>query len=215
MAQQPKSRATTVRKKDSTPQKLLTPEEIEQIRVWGLQQCHQMNRAGAIVVTLLGTAARRFEACALRVKDIRQGPGGPEVFFPQVKGGGTATVPISNDTFTVLNRWKEQHDLIGLPNDPLLPVHVWGQHTGTQGDLFMHPATLWRAWREALKQAGIARQVGVHASRHAAGFLILRATGDLTKVQTFLRHSSIATTDKWYKHVHLPDLRAGLERAGI
>ena len=68
----------------------------------------------------------------------------------------------------------------------------------------------------ALLSAGIKHKVGVHASRHAAGFLLLRACGgDLTKVQTFLRHTNVQTTSTWYQHVHLPDLRAGLERAGL
>jgi site-specific recombinase XerD len=79
----------------------------------------------------------------------------------------------------------------------------------------MHVATLWRTFRLALLEAGIKRSVGVHATRHAAGFLLLRATGDLTKVQEFLRHSSLQTTAAWYRHVHMPDLRAGIEKAGL
>ena len=79
----------------------------------------------------------------------------------------------------------------------------------------MHVATLWRLFKQTVGAAGIKREVGVHATRHAAGFLLLRATGDLTKVQKFLRHGSLATTAAWYSDVHMPDLRAGIEKAGL
>lgn len=155
-------------------------------------------------MALLGTGGRRFEVAALRCQDVRLGPGGSEVYFPETKGGGPATVPISTETYTTLTGWVIQQG--GDGRDPLIPTE--------QGE-FMHVATLWRAFGEALRAAGVTRQLGVHATRHAAGFLLLRATGDLTKVKTFLRHKSLITTSSWYEHVHLPDLRAGLEKAGL
>jgi integrase len=201
MAKQAQSRAQEKRPKRAN-QRLLDAGEIERLRVWGHTSIARGERAGALVVALLGTGGRRFEVAALRCQDIRQGTGGPEVFFPEVKGGGSATAPISRDTFRVLTVW-----CAGRPvREPLIP---------TEAGEFMHVATLWRQFRIALLSAGVTRQVGVHATRHAAGFLLLRATNDLTKVQAFLRHASLLTTSTWYKHVHLPDLRAGLEKAGI
>lgn len=203
MAQQSKSRARTKR---GAPEKqnedLFTLDEIERLRAWAFVRCRERDRAGALIVALLGTAGRRFEVAALRCGDVREGPGGPEVFFPEVKGGGTGVVPISKETFAALSLWIEGR----ASNTALIPTESGG---------FMHKATLWRAYKLAVEAAGIKRETGVHATRHAAGFLLLRATGDLTKVQRFLRHESLATTDGWYKHIHMPDLRAGIEKAGL
>lgn len=204
MAKQPRSKARSSGK--NTEKKsldhLLISEEIDVLQRWGFAAVARRERPGALVVTLLGTAGRRFEVGALRCENVFMGPGGPQVFFPETKGGGSATVPITDNTYQALAQWK-----LGRPNDaPLIPTE--------KGD-FMHPATLWRVFKDALRQAGVARNVGVHATRHAAGFLLLRATGDLTKVQTFLRHKSLSTTANWYKHVHMPDLREGLRKAGL
>jgi site-specific recombinase XerD len=201
MTAQPKSRAKT-KPAQQKAQKLLDANEIERLRVWAIQALVRGERTGALVVALLGTAGRRFEVAALRCQDIRIGTGGPEVFFPEIKGGGTATVPISDETYHALQGWCAGRSATG----PLIP---------TESGEFMHPATLWREWKAALRAAGITRQVGVHAARHAAGYLLLRATNDITKVRVFLHHRSIATTHQWYTHVHLPDLRAGLTKAGL
>jgi site-specific recombinase XerD len=182
--------------------KLLDVDEIARLRAWGLQSIARGQRKGALVTALLASGGRRFEVAALACENVRLGPGGPEVYFPAVKGGGSATVPISRESWAALEKWCQGKPL----ESPLIPTAM--------GD-FMHVATLWGEFRGALLEAGIKRQVGVHATRHAAGFLLLRATGDLTKVQTFLRHTSLTTTANWYKHVHLPDLRAGLEKAGM
>lgn len=206
MANQAKSKARAshrpARVKDN--KMLFTLEEIEQLRRWGLIMCRGGDRGGALVTALLGTAGRRFEVAALRSTDVREGPGGPEVFLPEVKGGGSATVPISPETFEALGTWIKA---VALPRGaPLIPT--------TAGE-FMHPATLWRLFKQSVAAAGIKRNVGVHSTRHAAGFLVLRVTGDLTKVQEFLRHKNLATTATWYRHIHMPDLRAALGKAGI
>ena len=186
-------------------QRLLDFDEVERLRTWALKAAAAGDREGVLVVTLLGTGGRRFEVAALRCDSVRMGPGGPEVYFHETKGGKKAAVPISNDTWKILEAWRK-----GRPaSAPLIPT------ARGDGSDFMHPATLWRTFKLTLKRAGVTRNVGVHATRHAAGFLLLRATGDLSKVQHFLRHASFNTTATWYQHVHMPDVRAGLEKAGI
>lgn len=206
MAKQPRSRAQAHRRPlpQKSNERLFTLGEIERLHAWGLSRCAEGERGGALIVALLGTAGRRFEVGALRAGDVREGPGGPEVYFPETKGGRSATVPITANTLAALEAWIRTAKL--GRNAPLIP---------TERGEFMHVATLWRLFRQAVLAAGIKRAVGVHATRHAAGFLLLRATGDLTKVQKFLRHSSLATTAAWYTHVHVPDLRAGIEKAGL
>jgi site-specific recombinase XerD len=204
MAKQPKSKARARAAHSRAPQKLLTPDEVERLRSWAYTTLRSVqDRRAALAVTLLGTGGRRFEVAALRCEHIRMGSGGPEVYFPEIKGGGGVTVPISDETFRILTRWTEGKQ----DRSPLIPTE--------QGE-FMSSTTVWNEFKAALVAAGITRKgIGVHAARHAAGFLLLRATGDLTKVQVFLHHKSLATTASWYAHVHAPDLRAGLKKAGI
>lgn len=201
MAKQPKSRARAGSERAASHQHLLDADEIEALRVWAYSTIH--DRRAALTVALLGTGGRRFEVAALRCKDISRGPGGPQVFFPEIKGGGNRTTPISEATFRALEHWM----IDGRSgNSPLIP---------TERGEFMSTTTVWREFKDALVVVGIKKAVGVHASRHAAGFLLLKATGDLTKVQHFLGHKSLATTASWYAHIHAPDLRAGLAKAGI
>lgn len=207
MANQPRSKAARQArpKTQAKSSRLFTPEEIDQVKAWAAASIARGEREGALLTALFGTAGRRFEVAALRIGDVVQGPGGPEVHFPETKGGCPATIPISQETFDALIHWIASR-VDQRAKQPLIP---------TQNGEFMHPATLWRLFGIAIAKAGITRQLGVHSTRHAAGFLLLRATGDLTKVQEFLRHSSLATTAAWYRHVHMPDLRAGIAKAGL
>lgn len=208
MAKQPKSKATRTRRavRHRSADRLLTIEEIERLRAWAFAATARGERNGALVVALLGTAGRRFEVAALRVGDFRMGPDGPECCFPETKGGGSATVPVTPDTYEAIRFYIAYRRTVSA----LAPLFV------SERGGFMDPTTVWRAFNRALREAGIDRRVGVHATRHAAGFLLLRAAGgDLTKVQVFLRHASLSTTASWYKHVHMPDLRAAMEKAKL
>lgn len=212
MATQPKSRArarTRGGARQRGPEGLFLVEEIERLRAWALAACAQGVRNGALLVTFLGTAGRRFEVGALRTGDVREGPGGFEVYFPETKGGDSATVPVTPETWTALRAWIAGKPARGESAGPLTPLFV------SERGGFMHTTTIWRAFKDAVQEAGIKRTVGVHASRHAAGFLLLRATNDLVKVQRFLRHKNLTTTSAWYAHIHMPDLRAGLAKAGL
>src|SRR5580704_14304005 len=139
MAEQAKSSA---RPKQGHSQKkkheqLFIVEEIVQYHAWSLAACERRERGGALGTAAIGSAGRRFELAALRNRDVREGPGGPEIHFPQTKGGGAATVPISAETFRALRVWT-----VGKSQDgPLIP---------TESGEFMHVATLWRLFKQTV-----------------------------------------------------------------
>lgn len=195
---------------------MFTPEEIERLQAWAQSALQDGPtfadaRDGAIVLVMLGTAARRFEACALRCDSFRRAHDGPVCDFPVRKGGQSGTVAITQDTYDAVQRW-------------LVWKHNFGEDLRGSAPLFcgrrgesMARETLHHRLELRFRQLKIRRRdrLVVHATRHAAGFLLLRATGSLELVREFLQHTNIATTARFYRHIWRPDLRAALKKAGM
>ncbi|MDX2090549.1 MAG: tyrosine-type recombinase/integrase [Kofleriaceae bacterium] len=195
------------------PERALTLDEIVRLKTWAHailadDDAHiAVTRDAAIVLVLLGTAARRFELCAFVVGDYRRNP--PTIVFSEAKGNRTAAVAITNETAAVLDKWLAIKREVGESTAKDAPLFC-----GRPGE-FMATRTLHEVWKRSLRTAGVDDSYGVHASRHAAAMALISATKSLLLARDLLRHASITTTEREYGHLLASDLRAGLERAGL
>lgn len=196
------------------PLRTLTPEEATRLKAWAVGTVAttidslQMRNA-VIVLVLLGTAARRFEVCAFRCGNFHRSFDEPRAHFDEAKGNIEAEIPISDETWSVVERWRAFKA-------------ARGEDTGEDAPLFCNrsggylcPAQLHNIWKTSLAAAGVPTHYGVHASRHTAGMLFLQATQSLPALSEFLRHSSVKVTDGFYKHVLPSAIREGLKKAGL
>jgi len=216
MAQRPHSQSKKPKRKLQRvdPKRALQPAEVEKLQAWALRVVDSgttvpgLMRDAVIAVVLLGTGARRFELCAFRHEDFSRGVA-PVVQFDEAKGAKTAEIAISEETWNTVVKWinwKRAHGESLAAHAPLFCGRP-GEH--------MSVATLHNIWKNILGRAGLPTRYGVHASRHAAGLMLLRATNSLSQTAEFLRHSSERVTERFYKHVLPSDVRAGLTKAGL
>jgi integrase len=203
--------------------KALTPEEAVRLKAWAQTTLVKETtpaalreprlpaalRNAAIVLVLLGTAARRFELCAFRCGDFFQVYNEPRVRFDEAKGNVVAEIAISDETWATVERWKTAKVAHGESAGPDAPLFCG------RGGEYLSLGQLHNIWKTALKAAGLPTTYGVHASRHTAGMLLLQATQSLPQVCDFLRHASQSITEAFYKHMLPSDARAGLKKAGL
>jgi integrase len=154
-----------------------------------------------IVDLALATGLRVSELAAIRVEDI----------------------DLDRQIIRVTRRKKRRPAAETLGITALLALHLrgylaWRSHCGhaPTGPLVvgkrggLAPGGWAKAWRQAVKQAGLPAY-SIHVARHTLGTHLWRKTHDLRLVQAQLGHSSPATTANMYTYVSDEDLRAGVE----
>jgi integrase len=199
------------------PKRALQYVEFERLKAWAESVVervqadtaldHLLVRNAVIVLVLLGTAARRFELCGFQCSDFYEVNGEP---FAHLIGKGNieAEIPIADETWRYVQFWLTQKASSGEPTGKDAPLFC-GRNCG-----HLSLAQLNHIWDAVLALAGVKKieDVGVHAARHTAGMLFLRATNSLPKTADFMRHSSDIVTRRFYAHVLTSDVRAGLNK---
>lgn len=200
---------------------VLTRDEVRRVFL------HLGGRSRLIVGLLYGSGLRLTEALELRVKDVdlerrelmvRHGKGGKDrrTVIP------AELVPPLRNHLDELAAWFHRERSVGAPGVavpgamkgkmPTAPLTLGWQwmfpsHTlcrdpydGSMVRFHVHPRTLQRTVKDALRLAGISKPAGCHTFRHCFATHLLESGSDIRTVQELLGHADVKTT-QIYTHV--------------
>jgi site-specific recombinase XerD len=147
-----------------------------------------------------GSGLRLAELCSLRVADIDSAADRMCIRVVQGKGGKDRYVPLAADVLVLLRGWWRR----ARPAQWLFAA----AHDATRQ---LDHKSVQRWYRGAAARAGITKQGGIHALRHAYATHLLEAGVDLYSLQQWLGHGHISTTTR-YLHLVRPDVPDGARR---
>lgn len=180
-----------------------------------------------VCVLLYGSGLRVWEALALRVHDLDFAAG--VVFVRGGKGDKDRRVPLPasaaadlRDHLGVVRRQHETDLAAGLGRVPLPNAlarkyphadRAWGwqwafpasshyvdRDTGVRHRHHTHESVIQKAFRSAVRAAGVSKPATPHALRHSFATHLLESGADIRTVQELLGHNSVETT-MIYTHV--------------
>jgi len=178
------------------PPEVLTADEVRDL----IQACSRRAPTGirnrALIVLLYRVQLRISEALTLKPKDLDAKQGTVRIMHG--KGDKARTVGLDSGAWAILQCWLDKRKALGitghsrvictLQGDPLLPSYV---------------RTL---CKRLGKKAGIEKRVHPHGLRHTGAFELANEGHPLHVIQQQLGHSSLATTDRYIRHLAPKDV---------
>jgi integrase/recombinase XerD len=164
------------------PQKL--PELLSREDVWRLLQACTHPRHRLLLATTYAAGLRVSEVVALKVSDLDADR--MTVRIAQGKGAKDRYVPLAK---RLLQDWRVYWRTA--------PPRVW-LFANRQGTRPTDITVAQKIYTMAKLRAGIRKQGGIHALRHAYATHLLEAGGDLQAVQHHLGHRHISTTMRYF-----------------
>ena len=176
----PQDKFSIARRKTPAKQpEILSRDEVERI----LSACCSL-RQGALLTATYAAGLRVSEVCALKIGDIDS-----ERMMLRVndgKGGRDRYTLLSPRLLEVLRTyWRGTR-----PGEWLFPMR-----NGTQP---IDPKQAQRMYYAAKRDAGITKQGGIHALRHAFATHLLEAGVDLHTIQRLMGHTALSTTARYF-----------------
>ena len=183
--------------------KYMSKEEVRQFRTVTEAKAIVDLRAGrvtgplawAVVDVALSTGLRVSEMASLKVKDIDLQRGCLTVVRLKRKKKTRESLAIGNGIAKHLKEF-----IADRKSGPLF--------VGSRGPLTAQG--LQCIWREAIKRAGLPKELSIHSARHTIAVYLLKKTGNLRFVQKQLGHASPATTANMYADISFEDMKNGV-----
>jgi len=148
-------------------------------------------RNRALIAVLYRGGLRAAEALALHPKDVDQAAGAVVVLHG--KGDRRRTVGMDPAAFALLERWMDKRRQLALPARRPVFCTLKGQP--------MDPSYVRRLLPRLSARAGIDKRVHPHGLRHTHAFELAAEGVPVHVIQQQLGHGSLATTDRYLRHV--------------
>jgi integrase len=181
--------------RETTTIEVFSPEE-----VWALVRAAESEQDAAIFLTAAFTGLRRGELIALRWRDIDFTASRVRVCgsfaggrLTSPKSGHVRSIPMAPDVATALARLADRERWTG--HDDLVFPGVAGG--------YLDGSALSRRYKAALARAAL-RPLRFHDLRHTFGTRMI-AKADILKVQAWMGHAQISTTQRYLHYVERPD----------
>jgi site-specific recombinase XerD len=167
----------------------LTREELDVILTVPDLAAAQGRRDRALLLFLARTGARVTEAISVSAMDLRLDR--PSQVLLHGKGSKDRVVPLAPDLATVLRALRDERGVHPDSGEPLF-VNARGRRLTRFGVVHI----VRRIVAAAVKTCpGLARRsISPHTLRHTTAMHLLQAEVDLTTIQSWLGHASVATT---------------------
>jgi integrase/recombinase XerD len=187
------------------PQKL--PDILSQQEVARIIKATFNLKHRSILIVAYGAGLRASEVASLRVGDIDSDRGC--IHIREAKGRKDRYVPLSPVMLNTLRHyWKQCRLGLKKENDFIFP--------GTSGGALC-PATIGAIYKHSKNLAGIKKDGGVHALRHAFATHALEAGADIYAIKQILGHSSMTSTVRYLRMTDkaLQLVESPIERLGL
>lgn len=145
---------------------------------------------------MFSTGLRLAETVGLNVGDVKE----RTVLVIVGKGNKEREIPLSSairEEIRLFLEWKSMND---EKVDPEAPLFISKKCRRVGSRCVQHDLDKW------VHRAGLEGRYSPHALRHTVGFDLMRGTNNIRKVQEFLGHKSITTT-QIYTHITKDQLR--------
>lgn len=174
------------------PAEPLTPDEARLLFNACSKRAPTGIRNRALLVLLYRGGLRISEALAVLPKDLNPEAGTVRVL--RGKGRTARLVGLDAGAWAVLQVWMERRVQLGIGARAPLFCTLAGEPMKTAYVRAMLP--------RLARKAGIQRRVHAHALRHSFAFDLVNERTPLNLVQAALGHASIATTDRYIRHLN-------------
>lgn len=183
------------------PAEILTPEEARALIAACSRRAPTGVRNRALLVVLYRAGLRVSEALALKPKDVDAAAGTLTVLHG--KGDQRRTVGLDDGAFDVLARWLERRQALGLTGRQPVFCTLDGRPLKSSYVRTLLP--------RLARKAGIEKRVHPHGLRHTHAAELAGEGKPVNLIQAQLGHGSLATTDRYLRHIAPRELVAAMQ----
>lgn len=186
------------------PPEPLTTDELHSL----IRTCSNRAPTGirnkALIVILWRAGLRCKEALSIMPKDLDQAHGTIRVLMG--KGKRSRVVGLDPQAWAVLQRWLDRRHQLGINGRSTVFCTLAGEPLSPQYVRNLLP--------RLAHKAGIEKRVHAHGLRHTHAFELANEAMPIHVIQQQLGHSSLATTDRYIRHLNPQQVVEAMQARG-